>query len=551
MSEAGPLLDVGMTEDSALLAASAPPPDLDPGASPTQAQLDAALTAAELEWSAIRADADFSGVMLLIADLPGLMLGQSSGSTISIDRTAAGWGWATMDLRSVLLHELGHALGLTHADDGVMAPMLAPGQIRGPPGRAITIVVEGSELVLVVDGVSSRSALDAASGLTIEGSSGDDAFTILTPLPTGLMLSAGAGRDRLTGPATDLTWSISGAGAGTVAGAAFTGFEDLTGAAGNRDAFVFGPAGALSGTVAGGDGGFDTVEVVTNGGSVEATVTGPQSGTLARSGDVVTYAGMEPTVITGASSVVVTAPAGATTVIADSGTPDDGEFTIDFGGLGEKHVINAGAITNLTLKLVAGFNTVTIDRLDSKFKGSLTIAGGTGTDAGDDWVYFVEKTNAGVYTFNGGDGEDALIGPDLPSTWNITGADAGDLRGELAFTSVENLFGGSDADVFVLQDGGSISVSVDGGEYVTDQGNSLTYSARSTGPVTVDLATSSATDVKEFLGIQFVFGSGGTDTITGRTAGSTFVIDGADSGVIDAGLADEDDPGLRFSRSRT
>jgi len=75
-----------------------------------------------------------------VADLPGCALGWTLGNTVWIDLDAAGYGWridpaqragstyGTMDLLSVVTHELGHTLGLDH--DGlyeVMAGTLAPG----------------------------------------------------------------------------------------------------------------------------------------------------------------------------------------------------------------------------------------------------------------------------------------------------------------------------------------------------------------------------------------------------------------------------------------
>ena len=105
--------------DGALLASAAPPAGTDAGAPLTQSQLDAAVRAS---------GADFAGVTVTVGDLPGLMLGQTIGSTITIDATAAGWGWSAMDLHTVLLHELGHARGLVHEPEGVMAATLAPGE---------------------------------------------------------------------------------------------------------------------------------------------------------------------------------------------------------------------------------------------------------------------------------------------------------------------------------------------------------------------------------------------------------------------------------------
>ncbi len=88
---------------------------------------------------------DPSIVMLNIADLPGGAVGQTVGTTITLDDNAAGYGWfidptpsdnseflptsnpnewvakagsdaaGKMDMLSVLLHEYGHALGIGHA----------------------------------------------------------------------------------------------------------------------------------------------------------------------------------------------------------------------------------------------------------------------------------------------------------------------------------------------------------------------------------------------------------------------------------------------------
>jgi hypothetical protein len=78
-----------------------------------------------------------------IADLDGLALGltDEEAAFVLIDVDAAGWGWnvsgGTMDLLTVVLHELGHAAGLEHDDEGLMAPTLFAGVTRSlGPGRA-------------------------------------------------------------------------------------------------------------------------------------------------------------------------------------------------------------------------------------------------------------------------------------------------------------------------------------------------------------------------------------------------------------------------------
>ena len=51
--------------------------------------------------------------------------------------------------------------------------------------------------------------------------------------------------------------------------------------------------------VEGGAGGYDVVALVSDGSAVVSTITGPQSGTIARGDNVVTYAGMEPLAVSG------------------------------------------------------------------------------------------------------------------------------------------------------------------------------------------------------------------------------------------------------------
>lgn len=113
-------------------------------------------------WSNLLGDFSGNGVTLSFADLPDAAVGQTTGTTITLDTTAAGHGWyidstptdnteylptsnpnewiaksgseayGKMDMLSVLLHEYGHALGLEHSTDAhdFMATTLQPGVRR-------------------------------------------------------------------------------------------------------------------------------------------------------------------------------------------------------------------------------------------------------------------------------------------------------------------------------------------------------------------------------------------------------------------------------------
>ena len=56
-----------------------------------------------------------------------------------------------------------------------------------------------------------------------------------------------------------------------------------------------------------------------------------------------------------------------------------------------------------------------------------------------------------------GNGADTLVAPDAPTTWDVTGADAGDVNGVFSFSGVANLQGGAANDIFKFGPAGSAS----------------------------------------------------------------------------------------------
>src|SRR3954471_20574719 len=105
----------------------------------SQTELDAAAASAMSAWTQTLGSGDprlggFGDVHITLANLAGEELGYTQGGNVWIDTSAAGYGWSshggTMDLTTVVEHELGHVLGFDHGDASrypVMHEDLQPG----------------------------------------------------------------------------------------------------------------------------------------------------------------------------------------------------------------------------------------------------------------------------------------------------------------------------------------------------------------------------------------------------------------------------------------
>ncbi|MHB8167602.1 MAG: matrixin family metalloprotease [Sulfuricella sp.] len=130
---------------------------------------------------------DTGSITLNIADLPGGAVGETTGTSITLDTDAAGYNWfidpapsgnseflptanpdvwiakagtdaaGKMDMLSVLLHEYGHALGFEHSPNpnDFMAPDLQPGERRLPTSDELALM---SQLVAQLQPVNATAS---------------------------------------------------------------------------------------------------------------------------------------------------------------------------------------------------------------------------------------------------------------------------------------------------------------------------------------------------------------------------------------------------------
>ncbi len=137
-------------------------------------------------------------------------------------------------------------------------------------------------------------------------------------------------------------------------------------------------------------------------------------------------------------------------------------------------------------------------------------------------------TPAGGINFNGGTGSNTLVAPDQANDWNISGSNSGSLlSGTIVFSNVQNLTGNDAVDSFVMQDGGQLDGTLDGGNGT----DSVDFSAI-TAIVNVNLDDGSATGLNLTSGIEQFIGDNTQDQLTGISAGTTYLINGINQGTV-------------------
>ena len=233
--------------------------------------------------------------------------------------------------------------------------------LTGAPAT-LTLTADGQ---LTIGGET--RALADVSALAITGTGGDDILLLDLAIPLTIPVSfdGGDGSDTLVGPASDVTWAITGPDTGTVAGVAFSAVENLTGSPDNQDTFDLAAGGSLSGLIDGGAGGFDSL--VVSGTTVVSNPTDAHSGSLILDGNTIRYTGLEPVDISAANVVFNGADIGGNTETLD------------------KDLIKVGPGSSGTIQILDRDPTDTTDLAEAHTftiagTSSLTINGGLGTD---------------------------------------------------------------------------------------------------------------------------------------------------------------------------
>lgn len=297
----------------------------------------------------------------------------------------------------------------------------------------------------------------------VTGGTDSDIFSLSNGSITGVV-DGGAGTNTLLADNVANAWSITGADAGSVTGvSSFINIDNLTGNS-DTDDFVFDNAGTVSGVI--------------NGAS-------------------------------GSDSIDFSAKAGPLTVDLDSASYTDIE---SFTGNDTNSTLLGSNIANSWN--ISGVNDGTVGTIS--FFDFNNISGNTDTD---DFVIAASGSITG--TIDGGTGADSLQGLDSGATWNITGADVGNVSGVSGFINIETLQGGNGVDAFVFDNASSFGGIINGGA-----GNDSVDRVAEIGAVNFDLSNNS------FISIESFIGNSTDTTLTAPASSNAWIINGIDSGTL-------------------
>ncbi|MFN5274332.1 MAG: beta strand repeat-containing protein [Planctomycetota bacterium] len=317
--------------------------------------------------------------------------------------------------------------------------------------------------------------MPSASSRRLSGLDGNDNFRV--DQSVAINLEGGNGSDTIesTGGISTNTWTINGLNSGslrvgteTIDRIVFASTESLLGRDGQTDVYLI-SGGSLSG-------------------SINARGTSDQDQLRYTSGaGFVNLANRQTSSVLGGFLGI------------ESFTSNAGRF--DGPGLDTQWTLSGNQSGSLSY-LESGVSRTIV------FSGFGTLYGGAMSDR-----FVVSSSGQSLGIFGGG-GIDTLVGPSNGATWDLSGADAGNLMGTNPFSQFENLQGSDGVDRFVVRQAANVSGRIDAGLGA----NILDYSL-STSAVVVDLRTEigSATRIGSVLD-RFTAVVGGTAADTLRAS---------------------------------
>lgn len=439
-----------------------------------------------------------------------------SSVTFAADSDGDGTGSFTMDTADTLSTQ-GGGINITGAN--ITAGIIST-DISGSNDGAIALSATGSASV-----VSANAGSTTINIAVDSDGNGVETLTIGGALAgTGITLKGGSnGNDTLIGPNSANVWTITSLSAGTLNGASFSSFTNLTGGSGD-DSFTFNGIGSLPGLINGGS--HSTGDMV--------DYTGKTSLVSVTLGTNVTN--VETLIGRGTDSTLIGSNTASTWTITSQNDGSVGTVNfVDFNNLtggssNDNFVLSGGSVTGIvtggtgTDSLTANNatnnwniltpNGGTVDGIFS-FSGIENLIGGSSADS------FALNGGSISGSIDGGGGNDSLAGDNVVNIWNITGPDSGDLTGVGSFTSIENLVGRTAVDSFVFDASGSISGSINGGSGVDE----VDLSALS-GSITVDLTSG------EYSNIESYTGNGSNSTFIADSIINTWTLNSANSGTM-------------------
>ncbi|MFV2065380.1 MAG: FG-GAP-like repeat-containing protein [Pirellulales bacterium] len=384
--------------------------------------------------------------------------------------------------------------------------------------------------------------LDFVIGMEIQVSDGAGGQVTHPGLNVEQILGGSSLNDTLTSGDGPNTWLITGVDSGLLNGVAFQDIENLQGGSG-PDTFLFGPGGALTGSIDGGGG--DDVFDFAQGGTVGGTILGAAGSDMLVGDDADrtwTISGIDAGTASGIGPFVqvenLTGGAGV-----DTFTLAGGQLTGQAGGGAGQDVLGADNIaTTFTLTGPDAGMATGVGTGVGAFASIERLAGGNQ----DDRFELILGSSSGA--IDGGLGSDTLMADDVETTFTLTGADTGFATGVSQFFRIQNLTGNNRADQFVF-DGGSLTGDIEGGggfDTIVADNVANQFVVTSTGAGTATGIDGSFTDVENLTGsaqddtltllggsLQGTFrGEGGSDTIEADNVANQFATFGPNTGFL-------------------